>query len=183
MTQIPLIPRQTVPDLAVPLVGGGHWTLADQTPNRFTLIVVYRGLHCPICSHYLSDLNHKSDGFQSRGVDVFVLSSDNEERANQAKEKWELDELKMGYGLTLEKAQEWGLYISSGRGKTSAGVDEPSLFVEPGLFVVRPDQTLYFATVQTMPFARPSFGDILKAIDFVIAKDYPARGEVTEIGA
>jgi hypothetical protein len=33
-----------------------------------------------------------------------------------------------------------------------------------------------------MPFARPSFGDILKAIDFVVAKDYPARGEVTEIG-
>ncbi len=116
-------------------------------------------------------------------MDVFALSSDNEERANQAKEKWELDELKMGYGLTLEKAQEWGLYVSSGRGTTSAGVDEPSLFVEPGLFVVRPDQTLYFATVQTMPFARPSFGDLLKAINFVIAKHYPARGEVTEIGA
>jgi hypothetical protein len=32
-----------------------------------------------------------------------------------------------------------------------------------------------------MPFARPSFGDILKAIDFVVAKDYPARGEVTKI--
>ncbi|HIE89539.1 MAG TPA: AhpC/TSA family protein, partial [Gammaproteobacteria bacterium] len=63
-----------------------------------------------------------------------------------------------------------------------AGIEEPSLFVEPGIFLVRPDQTLYFATVQTMPFARPSFGDILKAIDFVIAKDYPARGEVTEIG-
>jgi hypothetical protein len=111
-----------------------------------------------------------------------VLSSDDAERANQAKEEWELNELKMGYGLTLEKAQEWGLYISSGRGKTSAGIEEPSLFVEPGIFLVRPDQTLYFATVQSMPFARPSFGDILKAIDFVVAKDYPARGEVTEIG-
>jgi len=110
-----------------------------------------------------------------------VLSSDDAERAAQAKEEWELDELKMGYGLTLEKAQEWGLYISSGRGKTSAGIEEPSLFVEPGIFLVRPDQTLYFATVQTMPFARPSFGDILKAIDFVVAKDYPARGEVTKI--
>jgi peroxiredoxin len=182
MTQIPLIPRQVVPDLTVPLVGGGHWTLANQTPDQFTLIVVYRGLHCPICSHYLADLKRKVDNFQSRGVDVFVLSSDDAERADQAKEEWELNELKMGYGLTLEKAREWGLYISSGRGKTSAGIEEPSLFVEPGIFLVRPDQTLYFATVQTMPFARPSFGDILKAIDFVVAKDYPARGEVTEIG-
>ena len=61
---------------------------------------------------------------------------------------------------------------------SGAGIEEPSLFVEPGIFVVRPNQTLYFAIVQTMPFARPSFGNILKAIDSVIAKDYPARGEV-----
>ena len=59
---------------------------------------------------------------------------------------------------------------------SGAGIEEPSLFVEPGIFVVRPNQTLYFAIVQTMPFARPSFGNILKAIDSVIAKDYPARG-------
>ncbi len=96
-------------------------------------------------------------------------------------EKWGLTHLTLGYGLSLESARQWGLYVSSGRGKTSTGVEEPSLFVEPGLFVIRPDQTLYFATVQTMPFARPSFGDILKAIDFVIAKDYPARGEVTDL--
>jgi hypothetical protein len=31
-----------------------------------------------------------------------------------------------------------------------------------------------------MPFARPGFGDILKALDFVLAKDYPARGEVID---
>lgn len=183
MTQTPLIPRQKVPDLKVPLVGGGHWILADQTPDQFTLIVVYRGLHCPICSNYLADLNRKIEDFQNRGVEVLALSSDDEAKARQAKDEWSLDKLEMGYGLTLEKGREWGLYVSSGRGKTSAGVEEPSLFVEPGLFVIRPDQTLYFATVQTMPFARPGFGDILKAIDFVIAKDYPARGEVTEIGA
>jgi hypothetical protein len=71
--------------------------------------------------------------------------------------------------------------VSTGRGKTSAGVEEPALFSEPGLFLVRPDGTLYFATVQTMPFARPHFDDIVKAIDFVLAKDYPARGEVAEL--
>ena len=49
--------------------------------------------------------------------------------------------------------------------------------------VLAPDGTLYFGAVQTMPFARPAFGDILKALDFVIANDYPARGEVTEISS
>jgi hypothetical protein len=30
-----------------------------------------------------------------------------------------------------------------------------------------------------MPFARPSFQELLAAIDFAIANDYPARGEFT----
>ena len=47
MTQTPLIPRQVVPDLTVPLVGGGYRSLANLTLDQFTLIVVYRGLYCP----------------------------------------------------------------------------------------------------------------------------------------
>ncbi len=67
--------------------------------------------------------------------------------------------------------------ISSSRGKTSVGVEEPALFSEPGVFLVRPDGTLYWASVQTMPFARPHFKEVLSALDFVIKADYPARGE------
>jgi hypothetical protein len=44
---------------------------------------------------------------------------------------------------------------------------------------VRPDITLYYGAVQTMPFARPDFTDLLGAIDFALTKDYPARGEYT----
>ena len=60
------------------------------------------------------------------------------------------------------------------------GFEEPALFSEPGLFLVRPDGTLYFGTVQTMPFARPNFREILGALDFVLAKGYPARGEIVD---
>ena len=177
--QTPLVPRQRVPDLVVPIVGGSTWSLAEQTPQQFTLIVVYRGLHCPICSHYLADLNRKTEAFNELGVGVLVLSSDDEARASQTKHDWKLDSLPVGYNLSIETARNWGLYISSSNGKTSAGVVEPDRFPEPGLFLVRPDNTLYFASVQTMPFARPLFSDILKAVSFVIEKDYPARGEVS----
>jgi peroxiredoxin len=171
-------PRQPAPALSVPQLGGGTWNLADQSPENFTMVVVYRGYHCPICSMYLGDLNRKVEQFAEKGVNVVVISSDTEERAAEAKEKWGLDKLTIGYGLTLDSGREWGLFVSSSRGKTSTGVMEPDLFLEPGLFMIRPDGTLYFASVQTMPFARPAFGDILKAVDFVIANDYPARGEV-----
>ena len=85
--------------------------------------------------------------------------------------------LRFGYDLPLTKAKEWGLYISTSRGKTSIGIMEPDLFSEPGLFMVTPEQTLYYGSVQTMPFVRPHFSELVGALDFAIEKNYPARGE------
>jgi len=184
MTDImPLVPRQPVPPLAVPLASGGRFDLAAEKPERFTLIVFYRGLHCPICRTQMGDLEAKLPEFAKRGVGVVAVSSDSRERAEPAKREWKLPNLRVGYGLDLRAARAWGLYVSTSRGMTSAGVEEPPLFSEPGIFLVRPDRTLYFASVQTMPFARPHFADILAALDYVIAKDYPARGEVTNLPA
>jgi hypothetical protein len=58
-----------------------------------------------------------------------------------------------------------------------AAIEEPARFSEPGLFLIRPDQTLYRGTMSTMPFARPHFGEILSGIDFALKNNYPARGE------
>ena len=176
----PLIPRQPVPSLEVPTLGGGTWRLAEQAPETFTMVAFYRGFHCPICSRYLGDIEKKLDELAQRGVGVIAISSDEEDRAKAAKDAWNLPNLTIGYGLDLDKAREWGLYISTSRGKTSTGVEEPPLFSEPGLFLIRPDGTLYFGTVQTMPFARPNIREIMGAIDFVIEKNYPARGEVVD---
>ena len=184
MTDItPLVPRHPVPPLAVPLVAGGWFDIAKEKPDRFTFIVFYRGLHCPICRMQLTDLEAKLSDFAKRGVSVVALSSDSAERAERTKREWKLPNLRLGYGLDPRVARSWGPYISTGRGMTSAGVEETPLFSEPGLFLVRPDRTLYFASVQTMPFARPHFADILAALDYVIAKDYPARGEVAQLPA
>lgn len=178
-----VLPRSQAPELSVPTVGGAQWTLSEQSPENFTLVVVYRGLHCPICKGYLGELEKLLPQFDERGVTVVAISSDDAERAAEAKEEWKLPNLRIGYGLSLDVARDWGLYVSTSRGKTSVGVVEPDLFAEPGLFLVRPDGTLYFGTTQTMPFARPKFAEILPAIDFVLAKDYPARGEVKDVAA
>lgn len=172
-----LIPRQPVPALDVPQISGNRLKLTASEAPTFTLLVFYRGYHCPLCRTYLSELNRLYDDFTARGVLVKVLSSDTEERARRAADEWSLDRLDLGYGLTEADARAWGLYISTSRGLTSTGVEEPVRFSEPGVFLIRPDLTLYWANVQTMPFARPHFKDMLGAIDFVVAKDYPARGE------
>lgn len=137
----------------------------------------YRGLHCPICAKYLMELERLTPEFNKRGVQVIAISSDDQERGVAMADKVNATALQFGYGLSMASARQWGLYISESRGKTSIGIEEPALFSEPGVFLVRPDGTLYYGAVQTMPFARPQFADLLGAIDFVIANDYPARGE------
>ena len=172
-----LMPRQPVPALSVPTLDHGSWTLADQKPEHFTLIAFYRGLHCPICKAYLADLDRHVDGFAEKGIGTIAISSDVEERAAQAKADWRLENVVIGHSLSIDQARAWGLFISAGIGKTSAGIEEPDLFSEPGVFMIRPDGTLYYASVQTMPFARPKFQELLGAAEFVIGRDYPARGE------
>lgn len=167
-----LKPRTKVPSLDLPLLGGGRFNLADRQPQSFTMIVAYRGLHCPICKTYIRDLDRKLDDFAQKGVDAVAISTDTKERAEQSKSEWGIERLPVAYGLTIEKAREWGLFISA-----SIKKNEPALFAEPGLFLVKPDGTLYAASIQTMPFARPSFSDVLAAVDFVTQKNYPARGE------
>lgn len=179
MRQNALMPRYPVPALNVPLTNGGRFVLGAQPGEKFDMLVFYRGLHCPICAKYLLDLERLAPDFAARGVQVVAVSSDDAERAQKMAAKVSANALLFGYGLSLRAAREWGLYISESRGKTSIGIEEPTLFSEPGVFIVRPDGTLYYGAVQTMPFARPPFQELLGAIDFAIAKDYPARGEYT----
>lgn len=174
-----LMPRHSVPVLDVTLTTGTQFVLGATAPERFDMLVFYRGLHCPICAKYLLELERMAPEFAARGVQLTAISSDDEARGKQMAEKINATGVKIAYGLGLQTAREWGLYLSAGRGKTSIGIEEPALFSEPGIFLVKPDGTLYYAAVQTMPFARPSFQDLLGAIDFAIAKDYPARGEYT----
>ena len=174
-----LMPRQPTPALNVPTLDHGVFDLAADAAEHFSLVVFYRGLHCPICAKYLMELARLVPEFEKRGVKVLALSSDTQERARKMADKLDASGLRMGYDLPLGVARQWGLYISTSRGLTSIGIEEPALFSEPAVYIVRPDSTLYYGAVQTMPFARPNFADLLGAIDFALAKNYPARGEYT----
>ena len=174
-----LIPRKKTPDLNLKTLDHGDFILSQETAKIGTVICFYRGLHCPLCIKYLAELEKLVPEFEKRGVNVIAVSVDGQDRARGMADRIEAKNLRLAYDLELKKAREWGLYISTSRGKTSIGIEETALFSEPGLFMVTPEQTLYFGTVQTMPFVRPHFSELLSAIDFIIDKDYPARGEYT----
>lgn len=172
-----LIPRQVAPDLRVPTLSHGDFDLATQQPERMTLVCFYRGLHCPICATYLKELERLTPALRERGVETIAISSDDEPRARAMADKIGASQLRFAHSLPLEVARQWGLYISTSRGKTSIGIEEPALFSEPGVFLVKTDRTIYYLAVQSMPFVRPPFSEMVQALDFVIKNDYPARGE------
>ena len=170
-----LIPGQAAPNLDLPLTINARYKLADQTPEHFTMLVFYRGKHCPICRKYLEEIGGRMSEIADAGLAPVAISMDDPERAEVVDKEWETADLPLAHSLTEEQAREWGLYLSSKR----EGSEEPDLFSEPGLFLVRPDGTLYFAQVQSAPFTRPSIDELLEAVKFVTKKDYPARGTAT----
>jgi peroxiredoxin len=167
-----LKPRTKAPELEVKTLDGGTWKLAEQNPEHFTMIVFYRGLHCPVCKGYLGALNGTIEDFRSRGVEVIAISGDTRERAEQSRADWGIENGPIGYGQSIDSMREWGLFVSR-----AIKENEPELFGEPGLFLIRPDGTVFYESIQSMPFGRPSFQEMRGAIDFVLQNDYPARGE------
>jgi peroxiredoxin len=166
-------PSEPAPPLDVPLVGGGRWRLADQHPDRFSLIVFYRGLHCPVCRGYLRQLDALVDEYAEAGVtSVVAVSGDAEDRARRTVEEWKLGRLPVGYGQSIESMRDWGLFVSK-----AIKEGEPERFGEPGLFLVYSDGTLYAAALNSMPFGRPHLDEVLGAIGWINDNDYPARGE------
>jgi peroxiredoxin len=165
-------PRQPSPPLEVTLLDGNTWRLRDAKPTAFEMIVVYRGLHCPICKTYLGELEAKLPEFTKRGVDIIAISTDSRERAESAKTEWGLSNLRVGYDLSIASAREWELFIS-----TAIREGEPPKFSEPGLFLIKPDGTLFYAARSSAPWGRPALDQMLRGIDVVTERKMPARGE------
>lgn len=153
-------PGRPAPHLVLPLVGGELWSLHEQSPESFTMLVAYRGLHCSDCAEYLRTLEQLAARFRDRGVEPIAFSMDTRERASEATERWGIESLPVAYGLTEDMARRWGLFVSQ-----RASHDEPPRFLEPGLFLVRPDGTLHYGAIWTLPIGRPDLERLLDAVD------------------
>lgn len=169
MSQKPM-PGSPAPALSLPLAGGGTFDLQAQTPGAATMVIFYRGYHCPVCKGYLEKVAAQAAAFAEKGMPIVLVSMDGQERAEKAKAEWGLADLPVAYGLTEAQARAWGLYVTN-----SIKEAEIPVFNEPGTFWVLPDGTLYLIDIASMPFARPDL-DILLGRVVAIGNGYPARG-------
>ncbi|MDJ0357795.1 peroxiredoxin-like family protein [Paenarthrobacter sp. PH39-S1] len=170
-----LHPTQTAPTLSLPLTGGGstdELALGSGAGGRFSLVVFFRGLHCPVCRKQLGELDRRLVDLNDAGVGrVLAVSMETPERSAQLVEQWHLRNLPVACGLTEASAREWGLFIS-----TAIKDGEAPVFNEPGMFVLDADGTLFWSSVSSMPFGRPAIDDVLAGLQFAQKSEYPARG-------
>lgn len=169
------LPSTPAPALSFPLHSGGDWALADSTASAFTIVVFYRGTHCPICKTFLKEIEEQMDAARAQGVEIVAVSMDGPERTAKTVEETGVTKLPVGQSLTEASAREWGLYISGAR----EGSQEPAVFSEPGLFVVDANGKLFFAQTQSAPFTRPDIAKLLGGLKFAADNNYPARGTLT----
>ena len=166
------LPRQNAPSLTVPELTGGRFALAEQRPELFTMIVFFRGLHCPVCHAQLHELDRRLSELTQRGIDVIAISGETLDRSKQLASEWKIEHLNIGYDLSEPMMRGWGLFVSRGRSDS-----EPPLFNEPGMFLVDADARMYYEAILSMPVGRPRLDEMLKAIDYWTNTGYPARGE------
>jgi peroxiredoxin len=167
-----LFAGQAFPKTNVAQVGGGTLTLGTpKSGNDWQLVVVYRGLHCPLCKKYLAQLDGMTEKFNELGVEPVAVSGDPEAKAIAMVEEKTLS-LPVGYGLSIEQMAALGLFISDPRSPQET--DQP--FPEPGLFVINEKGNVQILDVSNAPFARPDLEGVLGGIKFVRANDYPVRG-------
>ena len=104
-----IVPGQVTPSLSLNTIKDNQWSLEGNLNKTKTMIIFYRGLHCPICCDFLKVIYNQLSDYKKSNTEVIAVSMDSKERALQAKNDWNINNLSIAYGLTEEKAREWNL--------------------------------------------------------------------------
>ena len=168
MSQKPVV-GAPVGEFVFQTVGGGAIRIG-QPKDRWTMLFVYRGRHCPRCKKFLNKLEAALSDWTDI-MDVAVVSSDSEEKAKADKQEfgWTFD---LGFGMTEAQMRSLGLYVSD----PLSEAETTSRFAEPGAFAIRPNGDLMLVDISNGPAARPDLEELLDGMKFNIANDRPTRG-------
>ena len=161
-----------LPAITLPLVGGGSATLGKpKKRGNWSLVFVYRGLHCPICNQYLTRLESLKKNFFAQGAEVLAVSGDPEHKAVSMVDTNGLT-FPVAYGLSIAQMEELGLYISHPRSPQET--DRP--FSEPGMFAVNTEGKVQLIDISNTPFNRADLGELVETVEWIRANNYPIRG-------
>lgn len=162
-----------LPSFTASALDGSEFTYTGSN-GKWLLLIVYRGKHCGRCKKYLNKLESMQSQWHDAGFDILSVSADTIEKA-----KSDVAEFGWTFPVTCELKEAdmkaLGLYISD-----PLTPDETDRrFAEPGIFCIRPDNTVQIAAISNGPSARPDLEELLDGMAFTIEHGKPARGMVS----
>ena len=164
----------TFPKIVVKSPAGSNVELGKIGESAdWKMVVVYRGLHCPLCTKYLNKLETLKERFAENGVEVIAVSADSADQLAEHLSQLDIS-FPICYGLNIEQMQQLGVYISNPRSPEET--DHP--FAEPGTFVINAKNQIQLVDISNGPFARPDLEALASGLEFIKAPDnnYPIRG-------
>jgi len=172
MQSLKLTSGGELPAISLPLVGGGTVTLGKvASPGNWQVVIVYRGVHCPVCNKYLSRLESLKEEFRAANSEILAVSGDPEEKATRMVRSNGLS-FPVAFGLTVEQMRQLGLYISHPRSPEET--DRP--FAEPATFAVNSEGKLHLIEISNTPFNRADLAELFDTVDWIQKNNYPIRG-------
>lgn len=158
--------------VSTPKLGGGEIVIGGVREN-WSLVVVYRGKHCPRCKKYLNILNEMRPKWTDAGFDIMVVSADPVEKAQADLDAfgWDFD---LGYDLSEAQMATLGLYVT----EPLSAAETDRRFAEPGVFVIRPDGSVLLISISNGPSARPDLTELLDGMIYTKENNRPPRGTV-----
>ena len=156
--------------ITLPRLGGGEIVIGGVREN-WSLVVIYRGKHCPRCKKYLNILDKMRQKWTDAGFDIAVVSADPVEKAQADREEfgWSFD---MGYDLSEAQMATLGVCVT----EPLSASETDRRFAEPGVFVLRPDGSILLISISNGPSARPDLEELLDGMIFTKENNRPPRG-------
>ncbi len=184
---ITAIPGHRFPSIKLINAKGNAIDLADRNGDRWKLIVVYRGIHCPLCSKYLKTLESLYTEFTQQGIEIMAISADSIEKLSiQIKE----DNLSfpMACELSADQMRTLGLFVS----EPITSEESDYLFSEPGLFIINSNGDLHVTERSNAPYLRPDLTTLVRTLSYIKQSGnkrhdnfggdyYPIRGTIYPI--
>jgi len=174
MSNNKLLAGSIFPEILVKSSKGKDYLLSTLSiETTWKMVVVYRGVHCPICTTYLNQLEQIKNDLTELGVSLVAVSADSKAQVTQHQNELNIS-YDLCYDLSIEQMQKLGLYISKPRSEKET--DHP--FAEPGVFIINEKGQVQIVDISNAPFMRPSLESIINGIRFIRNPDnnYPIRG-------
>lgn len=171
---------QTFPDIELLSPDGSKVNLlaaahSEKTSYPWTMVVIYRGTHCPICLKYLNAITEFKDRLKSLNIDLIAASADTAKQLDAMKEKGLEVNFPILTELAISDMKTLGLYLSDPMDES----ETDHVFPEPALFIVNEEGKVVMIDIANAPFIRPDLEQLVSGLEFALEKNYPIRGTHT----